>query len=112
MADGHAFSVTRIWILLDTSDDMARVTHVFGVDEHLPPDAVPLYQGHQIASRLRTQARVWVSRVMKNPEVKNPKVGKDIFRVMCGDGRQLLEQNCGEPSKSRDAWSWVTARLL
>ena len=65
MADGHAFSVTRIWVLLDTSDDIARVTHVFGVDEHLPPDAVPLYQGHQIVSS--TQARVQVSRVMENP---------------------------------------------
>ena len=49
---------------------------------------------------------------MENPEVKKPKVGKDIFRVMCGDGRQLPKHNCEEPSESRDAWSWVTARLL
>ena len=39
-------------------------------------------------------------------------VGKVIFRVMCGDGRQLPTHNCEEPSESRDAWSWVTARLL
>ena len=70
MADEHEFSVTRIRVLLDTSDDMTRVTNIFGVDEHLLPDAVPFYEGHQIASRLSTQARVQVFRVMENPEVK------------------------------------------
>ena len=112
MADGHAVAINRIWVLLDTSSSPFVVTRVFGVDEYVPPDAVLLYQGHQIASRLSTQARVRIPEVMSNPALKNPELGRDIFRIMCGDSSQLEERNCGTTSKGKSEWSWVTAKLL
>jgi hypothetical protein len=32
--------------------------------------------------------------------------------VVCGDSNQLGAKFCGNPSKSKNKWSWVTARLL
>ena len=117
MADGHAFSIKRIWVLIGKSSRPFEVTRVFGVDEELPRDSVPLYQGQQIASRLRpntnTNTRdLKIKHVMKNKVITSPAVGVDIFRVVCGDSNQAGATFCGKPSKSKSKWSWVTARLL
>ena len=88
MSNGHAFSVKRIWVLLEPENVGLKVARVFGANENLPPQAVPLYQGHQIASSLITSDRssAKVDWTMRNPTVKKPVVGLDIFRVVCGDG--------------------------
>ena len=115
MDGGHAFSIKRIWVLIDKSSQPFEVTRVFGVDEELPRDAVPLYQGHQIASRLwpNTHTKdLHIKHIMKNKVITPPAVGVDIFRVMCGDSNQLGAKFCGKPAKSKTQWSWVTARLL
>ena len=101
-------------MLLEPDRVGLKVARVFGANEILPPQAVPLYQGHQIASRLITSDRssVKIAWTMRNPTVKKPEVGLDIFRVVCGDGMQISQHDCGSPEKSRSAWSWVTAKLL
>ena len=85
-----------------------KVARVFGANENLPPQAVPLDQGHQIASSLITSDRssAKVDWTMRNPTVKKQVVGLDILRVVCGDGMQISQHDCGIPEKSRSAWSW------
>ena len=86
---GWVCLLDRIWILIDTSSRPFEVTRVFGVDEELPQDAAPLYQGHQVASRLQSNTNantntrdLKIKHIMKNKMIKFPAVGVDIFRVV------------------------------